>query len=251
MGLLVFILIVAAAAQGWKWVRRQQDSTSVNVRWSNELTAPISAAALRTILRRFLVTRGCTVLETKDGFDIYGRGDPQVRSIPCERDIGWREVPMVLGAMFQERPGGAWAKVTFNALSTVQFSAAGTDFFWRQARAEFEDALALVNHVLREDAEAQKRDSAANGNERRSCAAENDERGCVYDADLEMLGLRRDATWEQVQAAYRDACRKYHPDRLNGQNVEPHLVELAVERFKEVSAAYQRLKDRLGQPQHA
>lgn len=70
-------------------------------------------------------------------------------------------------------------------------------------------------------------------------------------ADYAILSLKPGATWDQVHAAYRAACRLYHPDRLNGQNVEPHLVELAVQRFKEISAAYQRLKDLLGQPQHA
>jgi len=65
------------------------------------------------------------------------------------------------------------------------------------------------------------------------------------DADYSALGLKPGATREEVHTAYRDACRKYHPDRLNGQNVELHLIELAVQRFKEVTAAYQRLKDRV------
>jgi len=39
--------------------------------------------------------------------------------------------------------------------------------------------------------------------------------------------------------------------RLTGQNVEPHLVELAEQRFKEVSTAYRRLREQLAHPQHA
>lgn len=55
---------------------------------------------------------------------------------------------------------------------------------------------------------------------------------------------------DQVQAAYRDACRKYHPDRFAGRGVEPHLLELAAQRFKEITAAYQRLKEQLSRPAH-
>jgi DnaJ like chaperone protein len=58
------------------------------------------------------------------------------------------------------------------------------------------------------------------------------------------LNLKPGATWPEVQAAYREACRRYHPDSLAGQGVPPHLVELAVQQFKAITAAYKLLKSR-------
>lgn len=49
------------------------------------------------------------------------------------------------------------------------------------------------------------------------------------------LGLERDATEAQVKSAYRKLARKYHPDVSKEKGAE--------ERFKEVSEAYQTLKD--------
>jgi len=52
----------------------------------------------------------------------------------------------------------------------------------------------------------------------------------------EVLGLSRDADDEQIKKAYRKAAMKYHPDRNNGSTE-------AEQRFKEVSEAYEVLRD--------
>jgi len=79
MEFLFFILIVAAAARAWKkWVRRQQDGPFINVRWSNELTAPLSIPALRAVLAHCLAERGCALVDTGEGFDLYHK---QVREM--------------------------------------------------------------------------------------------------------------------------------------------------------------------------
>jgi molecular chaperone DnaJ len=55
-------------------------------------------------------------------------------------------------------------------------------------------------------------------------------------ADLyEVLGVRRDATQEEIKRAYRRLARQYHPDA----NPDPQ----AAERFKEINAAYEVLSD--------
>ena len=50
-----------------------------------------------------------------------------------------------------------------------------------------------------------------------------------------ILGLERTATTEEIKKAYRKLARKYHPDVSKEANAE--------EKFKEVSEAYETLKD--------
>jgi molecular chaperone DnaJ len=51
-----------------------------------------------------------------------------------------------------------------------------------------------------------------------------------------ILGVRRDASAEEIKRAYRKLARDYHPDRNPGD-------AKAEERFKEIGAAYEVLKD--------
>ena len=50
-----------------------------------------------------------------------------------------------------------------------------------------------------------------------------------------ILGLERTTTTEEIKKAYRKLARKYHPDVSKEANAE--------EKFKEVSEAYETLKD--------
>ena len=50
-----------------------------------------------------------------------------------------------------------------------------------------------------------------------------------------ILGVRPDATPDEIKRAYRKLAREYHPD----VNPDPH----AQERFKEINAAYEVLSD--------
>lgn len=64
-----------------------------------------------------------------------------------------------------------------------------------------------------------------------------------------ILGVTRDATDDQIKSSYRKLAMQYHPDRNPGDKA-------AEERFKEISAAYETLKDPIkrqfaqGQAQH-
>lgn len=53
----------------------------------------------------------------------------------------------------------------------------------------------------------------------------------------DVLGVPRTATNEEVKKAYRQLCKKYHPDSY----VNNPLADLAEEKFKEVQAAYEQI----------
>ncbi|ODN30135.1 J domain-containing protein [Fervidobacterium thailandense] len=54
----------------------------------------------------------------------------------------------------------------------------------------------------------------------------------------EILGVRRNATMEEVEQAYRTLVKKYHPDRYR----DNPLRELAEEKLKEIIEAYEYIK---------
>lgn len=58
----------------------------------------------------------------------------------------------------------------------------------------------------------------------------------------EVLGVRPDASPQEIKSAYRDKIAQYHPDRLEG--MAPDLLALANERTRELNDAYARLRRR-------
>lgn len=60
----------------------------------------------------------------------------------------------------------------------------------------------------------------------------------------EILGVAADAPWDQIQQAYREKIKQYHPDRLSHLGEE--FSTLANEKFLEIQAAYRELKIRHG-----
>lgn len=59
-----------------------------------------------------------------------------------------------------------------------------------------------------------------------------------------VLGLSADATAEEIHRAYRQLAAKYHPDKV--AHLGEEFRRLAEQRFKEIQAAYQELKQRRG-----
>jgi molecular chaperone DnaJ len=53
----------------------------------------------------------------------------------------------------------------------------------------------------------------------------------------EVLGVPRNASNDEIKKAYRQLCKKYHPDSY----VDNPLADLAEEKFKEVQAAYEQI----------
>ena len=58
-----------------------------------------------------------------------------------------------------------------------------------------------------------------------------------------VLGVRRDATDEEIKKAYYELARKYHPDNYTNNP----LTDLVEEKMKEINEAYEQIqKERSG-----
>jgi len=57
----------------------------------------------------------------------------------------------------------------------------------------------------------------------------------------EILGVAQTASWPEVQAAYKEKIKQYHPDKL--QHLGKEFADLANEKFLEIQAAYGKLKE--------
>lgn len=178
--------------------------------------------------------------------DFYARGDARIRRVSDARRVPLSAIPSKLSIGVGTENGKTLVSLRLDIDRQVRMSRRVAQQYDSAAEAELTAVMQRLQQAARalHDREAQ-RQSREHEQQRTTS------RSTVDEADYGLLGLKPGASPEQVRKAYRIACRKYHPDRLTGQNVEPHLVELAVQRFKEVGAAYQRIRDRLGQPQHA
>jgi len=58
----------------------------------------------------------------------------------------------------------------------------------------------------------------------------------------DVLQISRDASPEEVKAAYKDLAGKYHPDKVLHLGEEFQVI--AEKRFKEIQEAYQQLSDK-------
>lgn len=232
------ILIVIIFAIGWYVVRRikrghSQSELQHVKRWEGPLTPNLARDGIAMLLGEL----GYEHRTDKNGIDVYFCGNASVTRLPCEKQIGWNEFPRFTAVRVAAAANGVAVTLLIQPLPTVKLAPEGVAFFLECAREELEGAVGvlkeIVEEVIRESEQAPKA---------RPCAPVPPPPPAALPADLATLGVRAGASWEEVQRAYRDACMKYHPDRLAGQNVAPHLKDLAVLRFTEVSAAYERLR---------
>ncbi len=56
----------------------------------------------------------------------------------------------------------------------------------------------------------------------------------------EVLGIKPGASQDEIQSAYREAVKKYHPDRVTHLGTE--FQEMAKKKFVEIQEAYEKLK---------
>ena len=58
----------------------------------------------------------------------------------------------------------------------------------------------------------------------------------------QILGVARDASAEEVHAAYRHLAQQYHPDKV--AHLAPEFQELAERRMREINSAYEQMQNR-------
>ena len=56
------------------------------------------------------------------------------------------------------------------------------------------------------------------------------------------LGLSPDASDAEVRRAYTDKIAKFHPDKIQGKDLDPEWLELANEKSAKINAAYETIK---------
>jgi len=56
------------------------------------------------------------------------------------------------------------------------------------------------------------------------------------------LGLKAEASAQEVKRAYRKLVSQYHPDKLSSQGLPEEVMDMAKRRVREINAAYDRIK---------
>lgn len=177
--------------------------------------------------------------------DLYRRGDERIEKVSDAREVSLRKLPSVFAiAVGQEDKEVSLVIQRTTILRQVRMDPSVAKDYEILATIEFYAVLKRLKEVAERLVRERETDRQRRPSEQRAIVFP------AGHADFAVLGLKVGATMDQVQAAYRDACRKYHPDRFAGRGLEPHLVELAALRFKEITAAYQRLKEQLARPAH-
>jgi len=56
------------------------------------------------------------------------------------------------------------------------------------------------------------------------------------------LGLKSEASAQEIKRAYRKLVSQYHPDKLSSQGLPEEVMDMAKRRVREINAAYDRIK---------
>lgn len=231
------IILAGVAAQAlYRHVKdqnRRKKEAEVRPEWTGEIRVPRPIREIRREIDAHLRRRGFTLHSKRRQSSLYQRGDRGITRIPYKRDVRWTEVPIHLIVVYQVYAGVTHVGFCVLGSPSTTFSPSVSGYFDKRAELELDAAIEHLNSGGSQQRSEPKPPSPPSDK--------------TAEEDLKLLGLARGFSWEQLQAAYRAACRKYHPDRLVG--VEPDVVKLAQEHFVRVKGAYERLRQRTPQPQ--
>lgn len=59
---------------------------------------------------------------------------------------------------------------------------------------------------------------------------------------LGLLGLKKGASWDDVQKAYKSTVQRFHPDKISSLDIDPSFTDFANMQMQRVNEAYDRLK---------
>lgn len=216
----------------------------VNVGWRGEIRAPLTKDQLRELVAYYFCNDGGCRLSTETfRSQVFRRGNRSVTRLPMPHAVTWQDVPIRIQVSYREMGNATRMEFEFSAQDDMPFSIEGAEFFHEQSEKE----LDVIFEGMKEYGRRVVQEETARADARTSQEREQAVRAQVQlNDDLAVLGLKVGSSWSDVQGAYREACKKYHPDMLTGHNLPPHLVELAISRFKQIADAYQRLKGILG-----
>lgn len=221
----------AIAAAGLRAGWRAIFGSGPPLQWSQDgRTGLTPAQATEVVLQAFQRSPfHAAVVQVRDLRAVFRRGDWTMRKVLVPHD--WHAVPLLVGVGFFSDGPATRLHALFRAAGGVKFN--------DTTRAWFRECAAIDFNYLVERMEAYAQ--LLHGRVEARPAEE------LADAYVD-LGLKAGAPWPDVQAAYRTACKKHHPDRLSGRKLPPHVVEAAVSKFKKFTAAYQLLRRHLAQP---
>ena len=60
------------------------------------------------------------------------------------------------------------------------------------------------------------------------------------------LGVKRDANPDEIKLAYRRLVKQHHPDKLASRSVSSLEMAHATEKTREITAAYERIRQARG-----
>lgn len=226
----------AALAAGHAIVERMFGAPQYRcLEWSGSMTLPVPPAEARDfVYRHYCQHTNATLARGTRAEQVFDRGDASILRLPATRKVTWHEVPIRIEVRYGVAIGGLEAGFVYRTPPETVFQKPAAEFFVAQAEREFNELFESIK-------EQHTRSSSRSGSSERESASERSR----LDASLAVLGLKRGASLDEVITAYRDACKKYHPDTLSGKQVPQYLIDLAVARFKEIQVAYELLKAEL------
>lgn len=230
------IIFTGMAAQAiyrsFRSKRRVPKAVNICPEWDGELIVPRPVIEVRHDLDAYLRRNGYNPLSRYRMSTMYERGAPDVTSVPFSRKLGWHDVPVHLVVVYHMYASFCHVDFCYRGGPATEFHPSVRSYFQNKAKMELNAASRFLNNLAQSEEGPQG--PAQYGQQKRPSE------------DLDLLGLSVGFTSDELQAAYRAACRKYHPDRLVG--VPEDVVKLAQEHFVKVQTAYERLRSHQQQP---
>jgi len=82
----------------------------------------------------------------------------------------------------------------------------------------------------------------AHGNYQRGSHRQASSQGESLQQSYASLGIKADASQQEIKRAYRKLVSQYHPDKLVSQGLPEEMMEMSKQRVREINAAYDKIK---------